>query len=278
MSNDDELVHALADFMQSQDVNRDLRLEQLAEGELNESEREGLETDAQDDEALAEAQLLFAPLSDGFRNRLEADLLAGTSTARSHLQPVPSEPDREAPAPKNSSAPVARPSRWSRRAAVAAAVGALAAAAAVPLLLRPAAVDLPPYALEFSAAEVVWRTGSSPQDGQPVSPEAVVSIILRPEREVGISIEGKLFRTDAQTKVVDIQPERSPEGALRWRAPAAVLAGGRRSGSVTLTAVVGPPGTLDAPLSTLEKAPSVQTLRVTLRIGEPDSPRSPDDR
>lgn len=268
MSNDDdELLESIADFMRAQDEAVDARLDRLTRGRLDALEGRTLEDEAKEDPALAEAVRLHQPLSVAFRDRLQAQLLSEaaprsppTRQPAAHLRPVPAP--AEAP---STSTPIQgrarQPRRWPRR-AVTIAAGALAAAALVPLLIVSEPEALPPYALEVSAD--AWRGATAPS--QRVRPDTVVSIVLRPERETAGRVAAALFALRDAPTPVRIEPEHSKDGAVRWRAAASVLAGGRQ-GDVTLVAVVYRPGVAPLPLEGRADGPRWKALRVNLEVG-----------
>jgi hypothetical protein len=197
---DESLEAEVARVMAAEDTALDPRLEAYARGTLDEASRRELEARAALDPALAAALVLFAPLDER--------LLAATA-ARVEV----AVPDRPAPTPRV----------WRRRAVAAAA--AIAAGWLVLVLSgRGSEAPLPGYTLRARTGEAILR--SSTVAGARVRADSVIEVVLVPEVVVDGPVLGALFvRREGAWRRSDVPPERSEDGAFRWRGTAQALTG-----------------------------------------------------
>lgn len=205
---DESLEAEVARVMAAEDAALDPRLEAYARGTLDETSRRELEARAATDPALAAALVLFAPLDE----RLLAATAARVDVA---VQDRPT-PTRRV---------------WRRRA------GAAAAAIAAGLLAlvlsgRGDEAPLPGYTLRARTGDAMLR--SSTAAGARVRADSMIEVVLVPDAAVEGPVVGALFvRRDGAWQRSGVPPERSEDGALRWRGTAQALTGSVE-GSVAL--------------------------------------------
>jgi hypothetical protein len=228
---------------------RDERWESLTEGTLSEDERRELERLAAEDPSAAEAYEAFRPLDAAAREHIAARL------------------EREL-APPARLAPPTRGHRWRR---LAPALGAMAAAAAVLLLVLPGkAPPLPGYTLSVSSEQAV-RAGAPEPEVPRLGPGSRLDVLLRPEQAVEGPVEVRAFLLrPGEARAWNPPLERSAEGAVRIQGPVEALLS-LPPGEWTLAIAVGRPGTLpEAPGEVLARveegrAPEAGTWRLLTR-------------
>lgn len=246
-------------------MNRDL-LEQLAEIAREEQEPvrgdprfEQLAQDALDDETIR--ALEDADASDEHRATVEAsrpfDQRARNAFFERAKQGLEEADDGHAdvvPAPRDNVVPLRR-KRW--YAGMAAVGSALAAAAVLVLLLRPAAHQpLPEYALDVAGGEQIMRSAGE-QSEIVLGPGSLVRLVLRPAKPVEGPIEARTFVAtadgDESIRAVALATDASEVGALRVDLPGDVLVKVFPEGAARVIVAIGRPGTLpDSPRELLQ--------------------------
>ena len=264
---DDEILKVAGEIERGRDVLVDPRWQALAEGTLGEADRAELEALASRSEEARRALEAHRPLDAAEQAEIVERLLAASPTPA--IAPVIA----------------LRPHRKVRAAIVA--LGSLAAAAALFLMLparEPGAIP----AYEVAMAGEQAQRGPAPLAGAPrvFGPGSDVELVLRPAvAEKGpIAARGFLSREGrAQAWAPPI--EVSSDGAVRIAGPYEAVFRGVAPGAVELVIVVGRPGAIPSDATLVEmtrqgsssgpREGSWHLLRVPVRLLDRSSPRDP---
>lgn len=211
---DDRLPKEVAQRMAEQEQALDAELEAYAAGRLSPEAKGALEARAAADPMLAEALLLYAPLSDASKERITAAGLAEVKTVAFRRAPI---------------------------------IGSLLALAAAITIGIFAMTDryapLPAYAVNAQVQDALYRSEDLPR-APTVRSDSRIELRLVPDQPAEGAVAGRLFVKDGSgVKVIAAAPEISPDGALRWRGTPSELLG-VETGTVTVVMVVGRPGEL----------------------------------
>lgn len=199
----------------------DPRWARFAAGELSDDEAEALLSEL-GTQAEAEA---FAPLGEDFvqavTDRAMAAMAADAAPAVVSLPPLAPHPDLPPPRVTYRREPERPPSMWAwlrdllRQPVFLAPALALAVAM---LFVEWAPPELPGYAMEVSAGDLLSRGGEAAPGGPPkLGDGSALVVVLRPERAVS-GVRGAVFlRTAGGWSPVDADVDMDPGGAARVR-------------------------------------------------------------
>lgn len=216
---DERLIESLAELAREENAPMDPRLERLVEGTLTDEELRELEADAARDPALSEALALFSPLSAEARARIADRVIEARAPA----------PERSNVVPMRRKTPV-----------MIAAVMALAAALLLAIFLPRQSENFPTYALELTGGERVLRSGQEAEQ-LVIGPGTKLEAVLRPEHSVTGGVDTRLvIELGGRIRTVDVKPEVSGDGAVRWVVRGAELA--HEAGEGWLVFAVSAPG------------------------------------
>ncbi|MDI3289266.1 hypothetical protein [Polyangium sp. 15x6] len=270
----DELLKAVAQAAREDEIDDDPRWSALAEGSLPEQDRAALEEIARRSPRHEEAWHMLRPLDEKARARFTDGILAqmAKEKAAAEESPAPAPPPREGaqviPLPKKRT--------WVP------AVAALAAAAAVALLVGlpargPSNGDpLPAYEVSLLGGEHSTRAEPAPTDPRPplrLGPGSSLEIVLRPATpdRKPIAAGGFLIQ-DGRARVWPIQPEISPDGAIRVAGERETLFPNLSAGSYEIVIAVGRVGALpeaDAVVRGAEADARVRLFRQAIVLVDP---------
>lgn len=215
----------MARLLREEATSQDPRLDQLAEGTLDETSRASLEADAAADPALAVDVELHQPLPELVRARLRSIARAGLTqpeTAADEPESVPSIASARAGTKRR---------RWASAAGLALAAG-LAAVVVGPQLFAPPPRPLPTYAFVVQAGDATTRgpgEAFEKPDRRTVREDSEVSLVMRSSSGLEADdIRAVLFVLGSDgAHEVSLAPRRR-NGAFLFRGQAALLTGGRR--------------------------------------------------
>ena len=250
-----ELLDQLAEIAREEQepVRADPRFEQLTEGQLDEETIRALEEADESDEHQATFQAsrpFDEKARDAFFERAKQGLQERPDTQGEGERDANATPPRQV----DNVIPLWR-NRW--YAGLAAAGSALAAAAVIVLLLRPAGQEpLPDYVLSVAGGEQTMRSGDEKTEIV-LGPGSHVRLVLRPEKPVDGPLETRTFVATTEgnesIRAVELTTDISKAGALRVELPGDALVKVLPEGAARVIVAVGRTGTLpDSPRELLD--------------------------
>lgn len=254
MNEADDVLEGIAAAGRRRDADEDPRWEAFAAGDLSPEDEQALRALADSSPEHARAWEAFLPLDDAALARIadhvDRELDAGAPVA---------EPTAAAEAPRASSevsrgsvvVPLRRRAPARSLAWAGAAVGVLAAAAALVLVLRaPAAPPLPGYSLEVLSSEGPLRSdGRTAESAATVRlrPDTRFQAVLRPATAVTGPVAVRVYeRTKGGLRVVPAETEVADGGAVRLTGRAGDLFGAG-GGEREILVVIGRPEAIPGP-------------------------------
>lgn len=194
--------------------------------------------------------------------RLLAELGLEAVSEEQVEQAVAKLPSATSPSPSAANDTVAAPAAPSRRGLVLLLSSVFAAAAAVLFFLRPATPEVT-YELLLRAGDKEYRGEHGAPEFAPLrlSPGSLLELTLRPSSSVTDTSARLALRSSGGSRLLPARPERSREGALRFRGTLEEMLPGVTAGSHALLVLVGPEKLLPSRDQDLPSALATQAIQ-----------------